>query len=267
MVTLDTLAVQERHLYLTAQKRLGHPYIMAREAILLMTTFIKSVSHDRVVFVGYMAHLKNHLTMALLSVVRLHHVQAMMDFRQVLETAANAAYALAHPGAAYTDADTGLILDGQGVLGQSYKWLATEYPAHSNDLKGLKENLNANDAHSNLVNGGRVMEAKLDEGLFATPFFDKEDTHIQHTDLYLIVVGALCIMDLITRVVATSGGLEVAGDYLERAHRLEADRVTLARQMTATPRHIAASQASAIAVAAKAAAKEARKPKPKGFAE
>jgi hypothetical protein len=164
---------------------------MAREATLLLTTFIKSVSADRAVFINYTAQLKKHQTLALLSVVRLHHVQAMMNFRQVLETAANAAYALANPAATYTDPDTGLILDSRGVLLQSYRWIAKAFPDHSTDIEKLKKLINANDSHSNLANSGRIVDAKWDEGVIATAFFDREDEHIQHVDLFQITVGAV----------------------------------------------------------------------------
>jgi hypothetical protein len=258
MTTLDTLAVQERRLYLNAEKRLGHAYVMAREATLLLTMFMKSVSADRVVFCHYMAQLKKHQTLALLSIVRLHHVQAMMNFRQVLESAANAAFALANPAATYIDPDTGLILDAQGVLLQSYRWIAKAFPGHSADIENFKKRINANDSHSNLANSGRIVEAKWADGIIATPFFDKEDAHIQQTDLFQLTVGALCIMDLLVRVMAKHGGFVIAPDYAERARRLEADRKMLADQMTATPRHKAATEAGAKADAAKTAAKAAR---------
>jgi len=256
--TLDSLAVQERRLYLNAEKRLGDAYIMAREATLLLTTFIKSISADRIVFINYMAQLKKHQTLALLSVVRLHHVQAMMNFRQVLETAANAAHALADPAATYIDPDTGLMLNAQGVLRQSYRWIAKEFPDHSADIEKLKGHVNANDLHSNLANSGRIVEPQWDEGIIATSFFDKEDTHIQNTDLFKLTVGALCVMDLLVKVVEKYGGFVIGLDYAQRARRLEADRKVLADQMMATPRHTAATRASAKADADKAAAKAAR---------
>ncbi len=73
-------------------------------------------------------------------------------------------------------------------------------------------------------------------------------------------------MDLLVGVMTKHGGFVVALDYAERAGRLEADRKRLGDQMTATPRHEAATAASAKAETARAAAKAARaaKQNPKG---
>jgi len=261
MTTLDTLAVQERRLYLTAERRLGHDYVVAREATLLLTTFIKSVSFNRQVFASYLADLKKHQTLALLSIVRRHHVQAMMDFRQVLETASNAAYALAHPDAEYADPDTGLILEPKPISNRSYEWIAREFPLHSNDLKGAKDGLNATDAHSNLVNSSRIFDADVDGGLFETAFFDKDDVHVTKTDLLHITAGALCIMHLLVSVMKKHGGFVVADDWIQRANRVHADREMLATEIKATPRFKAAMEASDRAEEAKKAAKDSRKSK------
>ena len=45
----------------------------------------------------FLSQIKKYHTLALFSVARLHHIQAMLNLRQVLEAGVNAAYGLANP--------------------------------------------------------------------------------------------------------------------------------------------------------------------------
>lgn len=253
ITTLDSLAVQERKLYLTAEKRLGPPYSIAREATILLTTFVKSVAADRFAFASFMAILKKHQTLALLSIVRFHHVQAMMNFRQVLESASSAAYALANPNADYVDSTTGLPMEPKKISARSYAWIGSEFPQHSSELKDVKDSLNATTSHANLVESSRFVEAKFEEGFFGTAFFDQEDNYLTKADLLTITGGALTIMHLIWSVMQEHGGLVMADDWKQRADRVASDRVRLLAATKATPRFEKAMEASARADAARAA--------------
>jgi hypothetical protein len=101
--TLDELMWEEARLFETAEARLGQPYAMAREATLLLTTFVGGIQADRTVFIRCLALMKKHFTLAVVSIARRHHVQAMMNLRQVIEAASNAAYALGTPAADYVE--------------------------------------------------------------------------------------------------------------------------------------------------------------------
>jgi hypothetical protein len=87
--------------------------IHARNVSLFMSKCIDSIDPGYDFFAGFYAHVKKHHLLALLSAVRLHHVQTQMDLRQVIEGGAWAAFALAHtdirPYSSYTQ-DLTLIL-------------------------------------------------------------------------------------------------------------------------------------------------------------
>lgn len=68
--------------------------------------------------------------LALLSTVRLHKVQSMMNLRQVLEAGAAAAFAIANPEMQhFADTDANGFLDPSKALAKKrYAWLDKHFP-------------------------------------------------------------------------------------------------------------------------------------------
>jgi hypothetical protein len=96
--TFEELVDSERSLVLSAEARYGKYYLNARACSIFVSRSIESVElshHDT--FGRFFAQLKKHQMLALLSAVRLHKVQSMMNLRQVLEAGAAAAFAIANP--------------------------------------------------------------------------------------------------------------------------------------------------------------------------
>jgi hypothetical protein len=253
--TLDELMWEEARLFETAEARLGQPYAMAREATLLLTTFVGGIQADRTVFIRCLALMKKHFTLAVVSIARRHHVQAMMNLRQVIEAASNAAYALGTPAADYVEPVTGLAMDSKEVSKRSYAWLDANYPTMSDDLKGIKDHLNDTSSHFNLVQSGRIVGDEPKNGVWETGFFDEEDDHLSHIDLWSITHAALASLALFEAVRLKHGGYFPAADLEERAIQLHDDWQTLAKGMMETPRHKAATLIAEEAAAKKAAAK------------
>jgi hypothetical protein len=95
--TLEEITESERQMVLTAKERFGNHYLNARASSVFLSRCVVAVDHDRMNFGRFLALMKKHHMLALLSVVRLHKVQAMMNLRQVLEAGAAAALAIANP--------------------------------------------------------------------------------------------------------------------------------------------------------------------------
>jgi hypothetical protein len=123
-----------------AGQRYGEHFINAAEFNRLLQGFIKSIDGDRITLAIFLSQVKKHHTLALFSVVRLHHVQAMMDMRQVLEAGACAAYAIAHTDVAdFADTDEDGILDpSQDLAKKRYRWLDDNYQKSSQAIKNMK---------------------------------------------------------------------------------------------------------------------------------
>ena len=93
--TLEEIVESERSLVLGAEARYGKYYLNARACSIFLSRSIVSVElshHDT--FGRFFSQLKKHHMLALLSTVRLHKVQSMMNLRQVLEASAAAAFAI-----------------------------------------------------------------------------------------------------------------------------------------------------------------------------
>lgn len=79
--TLEEIAESERQMVFSAERRFGKYYVNARAASVFLSRCIIGINHDRMIFARYFALMKKYHMLALLSVVRLHKVQAMMDLR------------------------------------------------------------------------------------------------------------------------------------------------------------------------------------------
>ena len=234
--TLDTLAVQERSHYRTAQKRLGAPYLVAHETTILLTTFIESASRNRFVFAGFMALIQKHQTLSLLSIVRFHHVQAMMNIRQALESASNAAFALANPLGVYIDDKTGLMLEPKTVSSRSNKWLESTFQEHSDTILEIKKEINRDSAHSNFIQSARIVDADEKNMILNTSFFDREDQYDNISDLLIISKAAIITMDLIWSVNRNYGGISLSDDFAERFSQVRSDHARLVENLKNTKR-------------------------------
>lgn len=234
--TLDSLAVQERKHYQTAQKRLGAPYLVAHEATILLTTFIESASKNRFVFAGFMALIQKHQTLSLLSIVRFHHVQAMMNLRQSLESASNAAFALANPLEGYTDETTGSFLDPKAVSVRSNKWLESNFQEHSGIILEIKKEINKDSAHSNIIQSGRLVDTDEKNMILNTSFFDKEDQYNTIADLLIISKVAIIIMDLVYSVNRNYNGISLSADFPARFSQVRSDHARLVENLKKTKR-------------------------------
>jgi hypothetical protein len=96
--TLEEITESERQMVLTAKERFGNYYVTARASSVFLSQCIVSLDHDRMNFGRFLALMKKHHILAIISAVRLHKVQAMMNLRQVLEAGAAAAFAIRDQG-------------------------------------------------------------------------------------------------------------------------------------------------------------------------
>src|SRR6266849_6711492 len=93
--TLEEITESERKMLLTAKDRYGNHYVNARASSIFLSKCVVAINHDRLNFGRFLAIMKKHHMLSIMSVVRLHKVQAMMNLRQVLEAGAAAAFAIA----------------------------------------------------------------------------------------------------------------------------------------------------------------------------
>jgi hypothetical protein len=197
--TLEEILETERDLVLTADQRYGNYSRHARECSFFLSHCILSATRAGMMFMRFFSLLKKHHMLALLSALRLHKVQAMMDLRQVPEAGAAAAFAIANPEPehfATTDAQ-GFIDPSQALTKKRYQWLDKKFPAGSAVIKEKKARINDNFAHANLVLTGQTFAVNETGSEITTPFFDLEDEFQVKSDLWLTASISIELMDLL----------------------------------------------------------------------
>ncbi len=232
--TLGDILDSEREMVLRAHERYGSIYHHAQKfTSLLNTGFIKSIHPDRYLFGMFMATIKKHHSLALFSVLRLHHVQGMMDIRQVLEAGACAAYAIANLDKEdFVDVNEDGTLDpSQKLTKKRYDWLDQHFKAGSDGIKRLKDVINSSTAHANLVSAHSNFRAEFEAGRFSTPYFDIEDEEMVKTDLWLTANIIMGVMDLLYGVDAKFNGFVIQPGWKDKFLKLNQENVKIKAEM------------------------------------
>lgn len=237
--TFEEILESEKDMVLSAEERWGDYYINAAEFNVLLGDFIKSIDPDRYIFTMFLSQIKKHSMLALLSTVRLHHVQAMMDLRQTLEAGSCAAYAIANPDqSGFADVGENGILDAsQKLTGKRYKWLDENYPAGSTAIHNMKGSINSSSAHSNIIYAHNNFKLNPEAGKFETPFFDEEDEYLVKTNLWAIGNIIMGLTDLFYGIAKDHKGIVFADDFIVRLKKLEEENHKLKAEMMQTERY------------------------------
>jgi hypothetical protein len=225
--TFQEIVDSERSMFLDGEVRYGPHFEHARAATRYLSLCVVTMEHDRSDTFGRLFSLmKKHHTLAFLSTLRLHKVQAMLNLRQALEAGAGAAYAIANPDIrGFADIDTFGIMDTSKKLSKQYKWLKDNYPEASKDIEDIKRQINDQNAHANIISAHATFRAGQTKEVVDLPFFDAEDEYFVKADLWMISSVAIRLMDLfygITKEVALATGRSVLDFRLGYANEIAA---------------------------------------------
>jgi hypothetical protein len=228
----------ERLMVLKAPERFGYFYDNAMGTSYLLQNGIIGVPHQRSLFARWGSQLKKFYLLAIFSFVRLHQVQGLMNLRQVLEAAVDAAFAVAHPDHikdyGYTDKH-GAIMTPQSFKKKRYAWLAANCKNGSDSIQSLKEAINRYGSHASVMQTMNNLQVQLGAATphYQTSFFDAEDGYHVKTDLWRSANVALATLDLLYGVNRDFGVLTFAEDFLTR---LVTQHEALGEEMRATER-------------------------------
>jgi hypothetical protein len=223
-LTLEEIVDSERSMFLDGEARYGRHFQHARTTTMYLTVCVVSVEHDRSDTFGRLFSLtKKHHTLAFLSALRLHKVQAMLNLRHVLEAGAGAAYAIANPDVrGFADIDAFGIMDPSKKLAtKRYRWLDENYPDKSKWIADAKDQINNENAHANIVSADATFRFQTAD-VMDLPFFDAEHKDLVQADLRVISGAAITLMDLfygVTKDVARATGrsmVEFRPDFSKR---------------------------------------------------
>ena len=243
--TLKEIVDSERSMFLDGESRYGRYLKLAQTATMYLSWCVVTVEHDRSDTFGQLFSLmKKHHTLAFLSALRLHRVQAMVNLRQVLEAGAGAAYAIANPDIrGFADIDTFGIMDPSKKLSKQYKWLNDNYPEASKDIEDTKKQINDQNAHANIISAHATFRVGQTTDVVDLPFFDAEDEYFVQTDLWRISRAAITLMDLfygITKDIALEIGrsvVEFRPDFPDAILGLKAESDALLDEIKGSDRY------------------------------
>lgn len=247
--TLEEITESERQMVLTAKERFGNHYVNARAGSVFLSRCIVSVDHDRMNFGRFLALLKKHHMLAIMSAVRLHKVQAMMNLRQVLEAGAAAAFAIANPGDHhfFKVDQNNIITSPQRLTEKRYRWLEQNFKAGSDAIKAKKELINNSQSHANIVSTDSVFQISDAGDWINAPFFDREDDYFVKADLWLASSIALELMDLFYGINKGRNVIGFIDDFPVYFAQFERDTAALRAKVMATERYKAAAAKAAAA--------------------
>ena len=236
--TLEEIIESEGKLPLLARARYGKFYSNAVECSIFLSNCIAEIDHSRMMFGRFLSLTKKHHMLAVLSTVRLHRVQAMMNLRQVLEAGAAAAFAIANPqNHHFAEANKHGILDPSPELAKKrYRWLSKHYRTKSDWIRDTKDRINEWAAHANVLSSERVFRVQ-DGGVANTPFFDVEDNYLVKTDLWQSAAVALELMDLFYGVNRGRDVITFHADFARYMERLTRMTHTLLDEQKASERY------------------------------
>ena len=204
----------------------------------LLQSFVVTIKDEGWIFVSFLSHLKKHHLLAFLSTIRLHHVQTVMNLRQVLESGANAAYALANPNAEDFVLSTpeNLLDIPEKLKNKRYKWLEKNYPKGSKAIKAMKKQMQKS-SHSNLVDTHRTFkyEEKEEYAQLKTPFFDIKKEFQIKADLWSIANIAMGLMDLFYGINENYNRVTFSDSFVGELQALDKENARLKKIMMDTP--------------------------------
>ena len=234
--TIDDILDAEREMIPLAEKKYGDAFRNAAGFNNLLNNFLKGVKSDAWVFMVFLSQIKKHHTLTLFSAVRLHHIQAVLNLRQVLEAGVNAAYGLANP-----NKDDFIVQQKDGTLDTSdtldmkrRKWIEDNYKESSDFIKNMKNSINKSCAHSNMIYA--FSNFSIADYKFHTSFFDAGEEHRVKTDLWMIGNIALGLVDLFYGINKEVDRLTFVDEFVKQLKNLEKGNLALKTEMEQHPR-------------------------------
>jgi len=236
--TIGEILDSEKEMVLRGAERFGAYFINANEMNNLLNHFVKSVDPYLYFFAIFLSHIKKHHTLALFSATRLHHVQAGMNMRQVLEASSWAAYAIAHTEMEkfYEDDENGMMVIPEKLKDAKNSWLAINFPDGSKVLKNYIKHVGSTTAHANLFHTMQNFKFNFENGRFESPFFDYEDDFYVKTDLWWIANVGYGAMDLFYGINKKLNTIVFSDDFVPRLLELKRKNDLLKLEMMQSTR-------------------------------
>ena len=238
VLSFDHIIDQEKNLLLTAENKYKQYFKNALDFVSLSQNFVIEVEPNGWIFALFLSQIKKHLVLAFFSAIRRHHIQAMMDLRQVFEAGLRAAYAMAFPNQdIFIKIDgNGISYEPEGLTKKCSDWLGQNYPEASKSMYLLKNNINSLCSHSNAIYAFANFSLEEQKIKFEFDYFDKDDEDLIKGDLFFVGNVAKGLMDLFNGVNKKQNIITLSSDFAEKLLGFEATENKLRQEMLDKPR-------------------------------
>lgn len=213
---------KEREMLLIAEGKYGEHYRNSFNFVILMQEFIAQAKPKVLIFALFLSLVRKHLVLSFFSALRQHHIQAMLDLRQVFEAGAKGAYAIAFPdeNKFVQKGGKGTLFEPKGLSKECYMWLGKNYPEQALPLEKLKSIINKSCAHANAIFA--FPNFKMTGKRCEFTFFDKDDVDLVKVDLWFVGNTAMGLMDLFYVVNQERSLITFTSDFITRLKDYEA---------------------------------------------
>jgi hypothetical protein len=220
MFTIYDLSEKENELIKESKRKYGNFFDNANNIVNFSWSFISNPRPESWIFHAFYTQCVKHLSLALLSVLRRHTIQAEQDMRQALESCVLTCYALKEPK---ENEFVYMLEDGtlqpknkERHNKKRFKWIDENYKYHSDKIKYFKDRINDNFAHANFVNALMNVRHDFETGVFNSDYFDNNDIWLIKIQLWMISNNTLGMMELISMVLRDYPLAKIKPEFKDR---------------------------------------------------
>lgn len=235
--SLVDISETENKLIAEAKDKYGKVYENAENLVFLLWDFLKSAEADAWIFVSFLSQVQKFATLSLLSTLRHHNAQSLMNIRQIFEASVLATYSLHERDdkTYYYKDEHDVACVKEDAKGKAYKWLDENYKTHSDSIKNQKGTINSMWTHSSILLTPFNFELKSDQK-FSTSLFDKEDDFHTKNDLCFLANSCWGLLDLFAKEITKTKMAKLSDDFVSKMTQYGKDNEELKKEFTENPR-------------------------------
>lgn len=236
---VEKILLAESQLVHHAPAQFGKTYDIPLEFIdVFSADLFETFNQTADIFVSLYPQVRNHLLLAWLSTLRRHRTQAWLNMRHAIEFGNAAAFALAHnDGEFFASKRADGTLDAhKGLVTKRNRWIAKNFPPLSSSLKQIKDDLNENSCHANVIIASLTSRVDEVKQTITSRFFDHDDAFFVRVDLWQIGHISALILKLFVEVNTASGFARLSPAKLAKAEQLREENFLLQEELLAHSR-------------------------------
>ncbi|MBI2444503.1 MAG: hypothetical protein HYV42_04665 [Candidatus Magasanikbacteria bacterium] len=234
---LINISEAENKLVVEAKNKYGKVYENAKNLVFLLWDFLKSAEVDAWIFVSFLSQVQKFAILSLLSTLRQHNAQSLMDMRQIFEAGVLAAYAIheRNDTTYYYKDQNDVAYVKEDAKEKSYKWLEENYKSHSDTIKNQKKIINNMWTHASILLTPLNFQLEKEEK-FLNSVFDKEDEFQTKNDLWFLANSCWGLLDLFAKEIIKTKYAKLSDDFTKKMKQFGDDNEALKKELVSHPR-------------------------------